>query len=203
MYHWSKQIKWLWAIVHCLDRLLEPDEEFHAAQARAIPQFGGSLHYRRLNVRDRDGTSQIMSAIAGSKNRLDGLVAAAGVNHIGSAISHSTADIERVFSINYTGAFTSARAAAAQMLNNTCRGSILLVGSMSGVVANKGMTSSIYNSSKAAVVQFARSFAMEWSSIDKEGRGGIRVKCLSRTHNDAHGPDGNGYDAGYKGGMGV
>jgi NAD(P)-dependent dehydrogenase (short-subunit alcohol dehydrogenase family) len=33
-----------------------------------------------LDVRDRDSTNQIMSAIADGKNRLDGLVAAAGVN---------------------------------------------------------------------------------------------------------------------------
>ena len=168
--------------MHCLDRLPEPDEEFHAAQARANPQFGGSLHYRRLDVRDRDGTNQIMSAIAEGKNRLDGLVVAAGVNHIGGAIAHSAADIERVISINYTGAFTSATAAAAQMLNKKTRGSILLVSSMSGVIANKGMTSSIYNSSKAAVIQLTRSFAMEWSNVDNEGRGGIRVNCLCPGH---------------------
>ncbi|KAJ5982809.1 hypothetical protein N7451_012909 [Penicillium sp. IBT 35674x] len=168
--------------VHCLDRLPEPDEEFQVAQARANPQFGGSLHYQRLDVRDRDRTNQIMSAIAGREDRLDGLVVAAGINHIGSAISHSAADIEHVISINYTGAFTSATAAAAQMLDKKCRGSILLVSSMSGVVANKGMTSSIYNSSKAAVIQLTRSFAMEWSNIDKEGRGGIRVNCICPGH---------------------
>ncbi|KAJ5982252.1 hypothetical protein N7451_012352 [Penicillium sp. IBT 35674x] len=147
-----------------------------------IPNLGGSLHYRRLDVRDRDGTNQVMSAIAEDKNRLDGLVVAAGVNHVGGAIGHSAADIERVISINYTGAYTSATAAAAQMLNKKTRGSILLVSSISGLIANKGMTSSIYNSSKAAVVQLTRSFAMEWSNIDKEGRGGIRVNCLCPGH---------------------
>jgi NAD(P)-dependent dehydrogenase (short-subunit alcohol dehydrogenase family) len=127
-------------------------------------------------------TNQIISAIAEGKNRLDGLVAAAGVNHIGSAIANSTADIERVISINYTGAFTSATAAAAQMLNKKSRGSILLVSSMSGLIANKGMTSSIYNSSKAAVIQLTRSFAMERSNMDQEVRGGIRVNCLCPGH---------------------
>ncbi|KAJ5593464.1 hypothetical protein N7537_010368 [Penicillium hordei] len=145
------------------DRLPEPHEEFYTAQARANPnpQYGGSLHYHLLDVCDRDSTNQIMSAIADGKNRLDGLVAAAGVNHIESAINHSAADIERIISINYTGAFTSATAAATQMLNKQCQGSILLVSSMSGMIANKGMKTSIYNSSKDAVIQLARSFAME------------------------------------------
>ncbi|KAF3023873.1 hypothetical protein E8E15_005929 [Penicillium rubens] len=164
------------------DRLPEPHEEFYTAQTRANPHYGGSLHYHPLDVRDRDSTNQIMSAIADGKNRLDGLVAAAGVNHVESAINHSAADIERIISINYTGAFTSATAAATQMLNKQCQGSILLVSSMSGMIANKGMKSSIYNSSKAAVIQLARSFAMEWSNIDREGRGGIRVNCLCPGH---------------------
>ncbi|CAI7667677.1 unnamed protein product [Penicillium palitans] len=168
--------------VHCLDRLPEPHEEFYTAQARANPHFGGSLQYHSLDVRDRDSTNQIMSTIANGKNRLDGLVAAAGVNHIESAINHSAADIERIISTNYTGAFTSATAAAKQMLNKGSRGSILLVSSMSGMIANKGMKSSIYNSSKAAVIQLTRSFAMEWSNIDMEGRGGIRVNCLCPGH---------------------
>ncbi|KAJ6178558.1 hypothetical protein N7519_009019 [Penicillium mononematosum] len=159
------------AEVHCLDRLPEPHEEFYTAQVRANPQFGGSLHYHPLDVRDKDSTNQIMSSIADGKNRLDGLVAAAGVNHVETAVNHSAADIERIISINYTGAFTSATAAATQMLNKQCRGSILLVSSMSGMIANKGMKSSIYNSSKAAVIQLTRSFAMEWSNIDREGRG--------------------------------
>ncbi|KAJ5264796.1 hypothetical protein N7505_007589 [Penicillium chrysogenum] len=153
------------------DRLPEPHQEFYTAQARANSQFGGSLHYHSLDVRDKESTNQIMSTIANGKNRLDGLVAAAGVNHIGSAINHSAADIERIISINYTGAFASVTAAATQMLNKQSRGSILLISSMSGMIANKGMKSSIYNSSKAAVIQLTRSFAMEWSNIDTEGRG--------------------------------
>lgn len=56
------------------------------------------------------------------------------------------------------------------------KGSILLVASMSGLIANKGMTSPVYNSSKAAVIQLARSLAMEW------GRRGIRVNSLCPGH---------------------
>jgi NAD(P)-dependent dehydrogenase (short-subunit alcohol dehydrogenase family) len=85
-------------------------------------------------------------------------------------------------SINYTGVFTAATAAAKQMLQWKCRGSIVLVSSMSGLVANKGMVSPVYNSSKAAVIQLGRSLAMEWGRIDGEGRGGIRVNCLCPGH---------------------
>jgi NAD(P)-dependent dehydrogenase (short-subunit alcohol dehydrogenase family) len=36
---------------------------------------------------------------------------------------------------------------------------------MSGFIANRGFPTSVYNSSKAAVVQLARSLAMEWGQI--------------------------------------
>ncbi|TAQ90211.1 hypothetical protein B7494_g1501 [Chlorociboria aeruginascens] len=168
--------------LYCLDRLAEPDAEFIAAQKRADPEFGGSLHYQRIDVRDVESVNETMAGIASQRKRLDGLIAAAGVNHVGSAIEHSSADITDVMSINYTGVFTAATAVAKQMLQWKCRGSIVLVSSMSGLVANKGMVSPVYNSSKAAVIQLGRSLAMEWGKIDGEGRGGIRVNCLCPGH---------------------
>jgi NAD(P)-dependent dehydrogenase (short-subunit alcohol dehydrogenase family) len=168
--------------VYCLDRLEAPDEEFLAAQKRADPEFGGALHYQRLDVRNVDMVNDTMAAIASHRNRLDGLIAAAGVNHVGDAIDHSIADIVDVMSINYTGVFVCATAAAKQMLAYKCRGSVLLVASMSGLVANKGMVSPVYNSSKAAVMQLGRSLAMEWGRVDEQGRGGIRVNSLCPGH---------------------
>ncbi|KAL2826958.1 hypothetical protein BDW59DRAFT_144451 [Aspergillus cavernicola] len=168
--------------VYCLDRLPQPDDEFHAAEARANPDFGGSIHYRRMDVTDDANTEAVMAEIANRHNRLDGVIAAAGVNHVASAIEHSGATVDRVVHINYTGVFRTAVSAAKEMMNRKCQGSILLVASMSGLVANKGMSSAIYNSSKAAVIQLTRSLAMEWSEICEDGRGAIRVNCLCPGH---------------------
>ncbi|KAI2794132.1 hypothetical protein POX_a00722 [Penicillium oxalicum] len=94
------------------------------------------------------------------KNRLDGVIAAAGVNHLGNATDHTEQDIDRVMRINYIGAFHTATAAANYMRLHNSLGSILLVASMSGLIANKGMVSPVYNSSKAAVIQCARQFGV-------------------------------------------
>ncbi|GFN18374.1 NAD(P)-binding protein [Aspergillus tubingensis] len=168
--------------VYCLDRLPQPEEEFHAAEARANPDFGGSLHYRRMDVTDDANTEAVMADIAAQNNRLDGLVAAAGINYVASAIDHTPKSVDDVIHINYTGVFRSAVSAAKAMLNMKCHGSILLVASMSGIIANKGMESAVYNSSKAAVIQLTRSLAMEWSEVKKDGTGGIRVNCLCPGH---------------------
>jgi NAD(P)-dependent dehydrogenase (short-subunit alcohol dehydrogenase family) len=127
-------------------------------------------------VRNAPQVNDVFAEIASQNKRLDGLIAAAGINHLQSALEHSQSALNEVMQINYNGVFNSATAAARQMLNYQRKGSILLVASMSGLIANKGMTSPVYNSSKAAVIQLARSLAMEW------GRQGIRVNSLCPGH---------------------
>lgn len=127
-------------------------------------------------MRNAPQVNDVFAEIASQNKRLDGLIAAAGINHLQSALEHSQSALNEVMQINYNGVFNSATAAARQMLNYQRKGSILLVASMSGLIANKGMTSPVYNSSKAAVIQLARSLAMEW------GRQGIRVNSLCPGH---------------------
>ena len=75
--------------------------------------------------------------------------------------------------INFGGVYRSAVSCCRQMEKYNCVGSIVLVGSMSAFIANKGLRTSVYNCSKAAVVQLGRSLAMEWSSK------GIRVNGVA------------------------
>lgn len=164
------------ARVYCLDRLETPHPEFIAAKDKAKSEYGGNLEYIRIDVRNNVEVNNAFAALAAQHQRLDGLVAAAGINHLQSALEHSEQATNDVMSINFNGVFNSATAAARQMFNYQQKGSILLVASMSGLVANKGMASPIYNSSKAAVIQLSRSLAMEW------GRHGIRVNSLCPGH---------------------
>lgn len=87
-----------------------------------------------------------------------------------------------MLSINYTGVLMTAAVSARKMMEYKCHGSICLIASMSGSVANKGLISPVYNSSKAAVIQLARSLAMEWTPVKSDGTGGIRVNCISPGH---------------------
>lgn len=81
-----------------------------------------------------------------------------------------------MMNINSGGMYLSAVSKARQMTKYGCPGSMVLVGSMSGLIADKGLRSSVYNPSKAAVVQLGRSLAMEWGRI-VQGRA-IRVNVL-------------------------
>lgn len=72
-----------------------------------------------------------------------------------------------------SGSFITAKAVANDMVANKVQGSIVLIASMSGSIANRGLTCSAYNTSKAAVHQMCRSMAQEI------GQFGIRINTLS------------------------
>ncbi|GAB1311458.1 hypothetical protein MFIFM68171_01668 [Madurella fahalii] len=168
--------------VYALDRADHPDEQWAEAQSRVVPEWGGSLHYRQQDVSDTAHLESLIAAIADENQRLDGVVAAAGVQQITPALDYKAEDVARMLDINYTGVFMTATAAARQMFKYKTHGSICLIASMSGLVANKGLLSPVYNSSKAAVIQLARNLAMEWSPLREDGSGGIRVNCISPGH---------------------
>lgn len=163
-------------LVHCFDRLTDPDPEFVSTQELALRSHVGSLHYHHVDVRDSKFLDDVVSKVAAGQNRLDGVVAAAGVQQLTDAIDYTAEDVTKMMDINYTGVFMTAQAVARHMIERGCAGSMILVASMSGLIANKGLNSPVYNSSKAAVIQLARNLAMEW------GKKGIRVNSLCPGH---------------------
>ncbi|KAH6609026.1 d-arabinitol 2-dehydrogenase [Trichoderma cornu-damae] len=162
------------AIVHCIDRLpdpsSDPDSDFSRVARRAREELGTSLTYYELDVRNVPELNNIFRRIADERGRLDGCLAAAGINYESPALDYTPEEADRMMSINVSGVFMTAQAAARQMVRLKQPGSICMIASMSGTIANRGIA---YNASKAAVIQLARSLAAEW------GQYGIRVNTLS------------------------
>jgi D-arabinitol 2-dehydrogenase len=99
---------------------------------------------------------------------------AAGVQQCTSALDFEKGDIAKMLDVNYTGVFLAARECARQMMHYKIQGSMCLIASMSGTIANRGFLSPVYNSSKAAVVQLTRNLAMEWGRKNPDGSGGSK-----------------------------
>ncbi|OJD36774.1 short chain dehydrogenase [Diplodia corticola] len=161
------------ATVYALDRLPTPSPAFAPIQDRARTQLGTSLHYRQIDVRDATALTDIVARIGDEHGRLDGLVAAAGIQQETPALEYTAEDCNRMLEVNVTGAFMTAQAAAKQMIRFGNGGSIVMIASMSGTVANRGLICPAYNASKAGVIQLARNLASEW------GAHGIRVNTIS------------------------
>ncbi|KAF2094407.1 NAD(P)-binding protein [Rhizodiscina lignyota] len=162
--------------VYCLDRQAEAAPEFYATKEQLAQHFQGSLNYRRVDVQHAKELDEVVAEIAGEHQRMDGLVAAAGVQRVTPALEYPPEKITAMMNINYGGVYLSAVSCARQMIKYKTPGAMVLIGSMSGLIANKGFTSTVYNSSKAAVIQLGRSLAMEWGKI-VDGKP-IRVNVL-------------------------
>jgi NAD(P)-dependent dehydrogenase (short-subunit alcohol dehydrogenase family) len=75
--------------------------------------------------------------IADKHGRMDGLIAAAGIQQETPALEYSAKDSDYMMSINVTGVFMTAQAVARQMLRFGNGGSVVLIASMSGTIANR------------------------------------------------------------------
>jgi NAD(P)-dependent dehydrogenase (short-subunit alcohol dehydrogenase family) len=123
--------------VYALDRLPEPSPDFHTIADRAQIELGTSLSYRQVDVRDIPALNKVVEDIATAHGRLDGLIAAAGIQQETPALEYSAEDANRMFEVNITGVFMTAQAAAKQMIKFGNGGSIALIASMSGTIANR------------------------------------------------------------------
>lgn len=81
--------------MYCVDRLPEPAANYYETEKR-VGQFGGSIHYRQVDVQDAMGLDVAVAEIAQQHQRLDGLIAAAGVQHVSSALEYPTEKIGEV-----------------------------------------------------------------------------------------------------------
>jgi NAD(P)-dependent dehydrogenase (short-subunit alcohol dehydrogenase family) len=123
--------------VYALDRLAEPSPEFHTIAERAKKELGTSLEYRQIDVRDAAALNKIVEEIGSKEGRMDGLIAAAGIQQETPALEYTAEDANRMFEVNITGVFMTAQAVAKQMIKFGNGGSMVFIASMSGTVANR------------------------------------------------------------------
>jgi meso-butanediol dehydrogenase/(S,S)-butanediol dehydrogenase/diacetyl reductase len=126
----------------------------------------GALHL--TDVRDGQAVKTMVDATLARFGRLDVLINNAGIGHLAETPDMEEQDWERLFAVNVTSVFHTCKAAIPAMRNQG--GAIVNVASISGLVGDFGMGA--YNASKAAVINYTRSLALDCS------RFGIRVNAL-------------------------
>ncbi|KFY86062.1 hypothetical protein V500_07904 [Pseudogymnoascus sp. VKM F-4518 (FW-2643)] len=132
--------------VHALDLLPIPSPEFDRLAA-SLPK--GTLTYHPIDILDLPALDTLITSIADKHSGLHGLIAAAGIQHEAPALTYSAEICNRVLAVNITGVMSSAQVVARAMLAHGTPGSITLIASMSGTIANRGLPCAAYNASKA------------------------------------------------------
>ncbi|RBP16129.1 NAD(P)-dependent dehydrogenase (short-subunit alcohol dehydrogenase family) [Roseiarcus fermentans] len=148
-----------------------------ADDARAAMTVKGYLvDVVEMDVTDPGQVEAAAAGILSDFGRIDVLVCNAGVARPDTA-SEDVGDRDwlDVVNVNLNGVFWCCRAFGRPMLA-AGRGSIVNIGSMSGIIANKPQAQANYNASKAAVHHLTKSLAAEW------GARGVRVNAVAPTY---------------------
>jgi NAD(P)-dependent dehydrogenase (short-subunit alcohol dehydrogenase family) len=151
-----------------------PDRVSAAVAALKKKGFKASGH--PLDVTKSQDVDRVCAAVLREHGRIDILVNNAGIARSGvKAEDTGDAHWRAVMEVNLNGLFWCCRAFGRVMLSQGS-GSIVNIGSMSGMIANKPQEQSFYNASKAAVHHLTRSLAAEWAAR------GVRVNAVAPTY---------------------
>ena len=155
--------------------IAEIDPETGPEAAAALRDMGHAAEYVALDVTKPALVTDLADDLQAKHGRIDILVANAGIAR--SSPSEDTSDEEwnLVVDINLNGVYWTNRAFARHMLARGA-GSIVNLGSMSGIISNKPQPQSHYNASKAAVHMLTKSLAGEWAHR------GVRVNAVAPTY---------------------
>lgn len=148
------------------------DEQARTEAARIEAEFGVRAGAWRADTTDEAQVAAAFEAIERQLGPIDVLVAAAGIVENVAAEDVSAAAWRRIIDVNVNGVFLCAQAAGRAMIARRS-GSIILIASMSGMIANRPQKQTAYNVSKAGVIMMAKSLAAEWAPY------GVRVNALA------------------------
>lgn len=148
-----------------------PHADFTATMT-AIAHVGGRVMAVRADVTDHAAMSAAVATVESTLGALSLAVNAAGIANAAPAEEMELHQWQRMYDIDITGVFISCQVEGRAMLAHG-RGSIVNIASMSGSIANRGLTQAHYNSAKAAVIHLSKSLAAEWATR------GVRVNSLS------------------------
>lgn len=127
--------------VACLDILDSPaaDEWAHLTKVAKASRRDASYH--RCDVTDEEAVKTVMEAIAQQAESqmvpLWGAIACAGIQQQIPAFEYPAADFDRILRVNVTGVFNTCKYTARMLQARKSPGSIVIIGSMSGNIANR------------------------------------------------------------------
>lgn len=145
-------------------------EEKAKERLDAISAAGGQAYFVSVDVGSRESTEELCKTVVERSGKVDILVNGAGVNSPTPFLEIPDDEFQRILDINTGAVFRACQIFGKQMLGQENGGSIINVGSISGL----GPLSRVftYSLSKGAVHNLTKNLAREWAEQ------GIRVNTL-------------------------
>ncbi len=151
--------------------IADTDEE---AGEKLEASLGSSAAFKRTDVADSAQVQALIDFTVGRFGRLDVMFNNAGIGaRMRRFLDDDFSDFERVTKVNLFGVMVCSQRAARHMADHG-GGSIINNSSIGGIRAGPGVVT--YRATKAAVIHFSRSIAIELAEHD------VRVNCVAPAH---------------------
>jgi NAD(P)-dependent dehydrogenase (short-subunit alcohol dehydrogenase family) len=135
-----------------------------------IAAVGGRGWFAPAEASDKLDLENLLNVILARSGHVDILVNGAGVNSATPVLDVTEEEVDRILRVNYKSVFFGSQIFGKYMINKGQGGSIINLGSMSGVVPLSRVFT--YSASKAAVHNLSLNLAREWAPYN------IRVNVL-------------------------
>ena len=143
-----------------------------AEAVEEIKASGGNALAVATNVSSRNQIEEMVQYVEKNVGPIDILVNNAGIGFHADALNLDDSEWKRLFDINLEGVWKMCQIVGRGMTKRKS-GSIINIGSMSGLIVNRPQWHSPYGISKAAVHHLTRSLAAEWAQY------GVRVNAIA------------------------
>jgi NAD(P)-dependent dehydrogenase (short-subunit alcohol dehydrogenase family) len=148
------------------------DEKKSQETLAELHDMGAKAIAVTANVAERSDLEAMLSAVTEGLGPVDVLVNNAGIGFHADALTLDDADWRRLFDTNLDAVWMASQIVGRQMVARKS-GSIINIGSISGLIVNRPQWHSAYGISKAAVHHLTKSLAAEWASK------GVRVNAIA------------------------
>lgn len=125
-----------------------------------------------VDVTDATAVKRVADRVIADEGKVDVLVNSAGIARRNRVLDTPDDEWRQVMDINVNGVFWISRAFGRHMVARRS-GSIVNLGSMSGLIVNRPQTAASYMTSKGAVHMLTKALATEWA------RDNVRVNALA------------------------
>ncbi len=142
------------------------------AVAKDIKSAGRDAMVIKADVSNEADIKRAVDEVIAKWGRIDILVNNAGVIFPGNSEDYGIEDWRKTMATNLDGVFLMSRAVGQHMIKQKS-GSIITVGSMSGLIVNWPFRHTAYNVSKAGVHMLTKGLATEWAEHN------IRVNAIA------------------------
>jgi len=152
--------------------LADIDEKKSKGIVKKLSKKNKNIFYYNLNALSEESICNLQKIIIKKFKKIDVLVNAIGICKNKDAIKVSNKEWDNVISVNLNSMFYLCREFGKVFIKQKY-GSIVNVGSNSGIIVDKPQPQASYNASKAAVHQLTKSLACEWAKYN------IRVNAIA------------------------